>query len=301
MGIYLGEIASILTAICWTLTAVFFSLAGKEVGSLVVNRVRLLLAVLFLTCTHWLLLGSPVPLHAEPERWFWLSLSGVIGLAVADALLFQSYVWIGPRLGMLLMSAAPVVAALLAWIFLGETLGLWQIAGILLTVGGIAWVIMEDNGNGISPTDKSKFLWGILFGLGAGTGQAIGLITAKKGLGGDFPALSGNLMRMLAAAAVIWFFAIARGQGVITLKQVFSRRPLTLKIVGGTFFGPFIGVWLSLLAVQLTHVGIASTLMALAPIFLLPVGHYVFHEKISGRAIVGTLVAMGGVSLLFLV
>jgi len=301
MGIYLGEIASILTAICWTLTAVFFSLAGKEVGSLIVNRVRLLLAVVFLTSAHWLLLGSPVPLHAEPERWFWLSLSGIIGLAVADALLFQSYMWIGPRLGMLLMSVAPVVAALLAWLFLGETLGLWQIAGILLTVGGIAWVVMEDNGSGISPTDKSKFLWGILFGLGAGTGQAIGLITAKKGLGGDFPALSGNLIRMLAAATVIWVFAIARGQGGITLKRVFSRHPLTLKIVSGTFFGPFIGVWLSLLAVQLTHVGIASTLMALSPIFLLPVGYYVFHEKISGRAIVGTLVAMGGVSLLFLV
>lgn len=298
---YLGEFAAILTAVCWTFTAVFFALAGREVGSVVTNRVRLLLAVLLLSTTHWLVLASPLPLHAEPERWFWLSISGVIGLAIADAFLFQSYVWIGPRLGMLLMSSAPVLATLLAWIFLGETLRLWQITGILLTVGGIAWVVLERNGSAVTPAEKSNFGWGILFGLGAATGQAIGLITAKKGLGGDFPALSGNLIRMIAAAAVMWSYTIARGRAGFTLKRFVSSRSVTLNILGGSFFGPFIGVWLSLVAVQLTHVGVASTLMALAPIFMLPVGYYIFKEKISGRVIFGTVTAMAGVSLLFLV
>lgn len=300
MTSYLGEIAAITTAMCWTMTAMFFSLAGREVGSVVVNRIRLVLAVLFLSSTHWLMLASPLPLHAEPERWFWLSISGVIGLAVADAFLFQAYVWIGPRLGMLLMSCAPVMATILAWIFLDETLGIWQLTGILLTVAGIAWVVLERNGTPTTPAENSNFVWGIMFGLGAATGQAVGLITAKKGLGGDFPALSGNLIRMLAATLVMWSFTLARGRAGFTVKRFLSRRRAAANILGGAFFGPFVGVWMSLVAVQLTHIGVASTLMALAPIFLLPVGYYVFHEKISGRVILGTLVAVTGVSLLFL-
>lgn len=299
MSIYLGEIAAILTAVCWTFTAVFFALAGREVGSVVVNRMRLLLAVLQLALAHWLLYSIPFPVTAGPERWFWLGISGIVGLAIADAFLFQSYVWIGPRLGMLLMSGAPVIATLLAWVFLGETLQPQQIAGIFLTVGGIAWVVLERNGKSQTELDTPNYVWGILFGVGAATGQAIGLITAKKGLGDDFPAISGNMIRMLSAAAVMWSYTLARGRVGYTLRQFAGRRRATLNVLGGSFFGPFLGVSLSLVAVQLTAVGIASTLMALAPIFLLPVGRYLFKEDFGWAAIAGTLVATVGVILLF--
>lgn len=299
MSIYFGEIAAILTAVCWTFTAVFFAFAGREVGSVVVNRMRLLLAILQLALAHWLLYSIPFPVAAGPERWFWLGISGIVGLAVADAFLFQSYVWIGPRLGMLLMSGAPVIAALLAWIFLGERLLPQQIAGILLTVGGIAWVVLERNGKSRPELANPNYLWGILFGVGAATGQAIGLITAKKGLSGDFPAISGNMIRMLSAATVLWSYTLARGRVGYTLRQFAGRRRATLSILGGSFFGPFLGVSLSLLAVQLTAVGIASTLMALAPIFLLPVGRYLFKEDFGWAAVAGTLVATVGVVLLF--
>ncbi|GAB4432089.1 MAG: DMT family transporter [Anaerolineae bacterium] len=299
MSIYLGEIAAILTAVCWTFTAAFFAAAGREVGSVVVNRMRLLLAVLQLALAHWLLYAVPFPVQAGPERWFWLGISGIVGLAIADAFLFQSYLWIGPRLGMLLMSGAPVIAALLAWIFLGETLQPRQVAGIFLTVGGIAWVVLERNGKSAAGPADPNFTWGILFGVGAATGQAIGLITAKKGLGGDFPALSGNMIRMVSAAVVMWSYTLARGRAGYTLRRFASGRKATLTILGGAFFGPFLGVSLSLVAIQLTAVGIASTLMALAPIFLLPVGRYLFNEQFGWAAIAGTLLATLGVVLLF--
>jgi drug/metabolite transporter (DMT)-like permease len=105
---------------------------------------------------------------------------------------------------------------------------------------------------------------------------------------------------MLAAAAVMWSYTLLRGRAGFTISQALSRRSVTLNILGGSFFGPFVGVWLSLVAVQLTHVGVASTLMALAPIFMLPMGYYIFHEKISWRVALGTIVAVTGVSLLFL-
>jgi drug/metabolite transporter (DMT)-like permease len=202
---------------------------------------------------------------------------------------------------MLMMSLVPVISTLLAWIFLAETLSSSQILGIALTVGGIAWVVLERAGPQANQADTPNYLWGILFGLGAAAGQALGLITAKKGLGGDFPALSGNLIRMLSSMIVMWGFAFFRGQAGRTLQRLNSQRQAVLSIIGGSFFGPFAGVWLALAAIKLTQIGIASTLMALPPVFLLPIGYFVFKERISERAIIGTLVAISGVAVLFLV
>jgi len=304
MTSYLGELAALTTAFCWSFTSIFFTLAGRQAGSVVVNRVRLVLAVIFLMLTHQLWLGAALPLNAEPYRWFWLGLSGVVGLVLGDAFLFQAYVWIGPRLSMLMMSLVPVISTALAWTFLTETLGLSQLIGITLTVGGIAWVVLERTGHRKKQNhtpDNPNYLRGILFGLGAATGQASGLILAKQGLGGDFPALSGNLIRMLTATAVMWSITLVSGQAGATLRRITHRNQTLLLVTGGAITGPFLGVWLSLVAIQLTEVGIASTLMALTPVLLLPVGYFFFKEQISWRAVLGTIVAIAGVATLLLV
>ncbi|MCK6624133.1 MAG: DMT family transporter [Anaerolineae bacterium] len=296
---FLGELAALGTSLCWSATATFFTLAGQKVGSMVVNRSRLLLAILFLLTTHWLLQGTLLPLAAGWERWSWLALSGIIGLVVADGFLFQAYVSIGPRLGSLLMSLSPVVSAVLAWLVLGENLSLGQMAGIALAIGGVMWVILDRNGLVRASPDRRRYLWGVLFGLGAATGQAVGLILAKKGLAGDFPALSGNVIRMLAAGTTLWAVTFFQRQAGETVQRLLRERRAILNIIGGAFFGPFLGVWLSLIAIQLTHIGVASTLMALPPIFLLPISYFVFKERLGWSAIIGTIAAMVGVAILF--
>jgi drug/metabolite transporter (DMT)-like permease len=303
---YLGEIAALITSLSFAFTATFFTFAGRLVGSGVVNRTRLIFGLGMLLITHGLALGSLFP-QATPSQWLWLSLSGVIGLTLGDAFLFQAFLWLGARLSMLMMSLAPVLAALLAWLFLGETLTGWQITGIVLTISGIVWVIAEQNGTArghrtrsVSPPHPNYKL-GILFGLGAATGQAVGLILSKMGLANDFPALSGNVIRMLAATASIWLFTLYRKQTGETLHQLSAQPRVLLLIFGGAIFGPLIGVSFSLLAVQKTEVGIASTLIALTPIFMLPVGAIIFKEKFGWQAIAGTVLAMAGVAMLFLV
>ncbi len=116
---------------------------------------------------------------------------------------------------------------------------------------------------------------------------------------GGFSPLSATLMRMIVAAAVIWGFALLRGRAGRTLRAL-SDRQASLAILGGAIAGPFLGVWLSLVAVNLTEVGIAATLMALSPIFLLLPSHWIFKERVSLQSVVGTLVAIGGVALIFL-
>ena len=44
---YIGELAALATAICWTLSPIAFEYSGKEVGSLSVNYIRLIIAFIF--------------------------------------------------------------------------------------------------------------------------------------------------------------------------------------------------------------------------------------------------------------
>lgn len=299
MNNYLGELAGLLVSVAFTVNSAVFTIAGRQVGSVVVNRFRLVLAVIFLALTHLVLFGTLLPLTAEPQRWLWLSLSGISGLVLGDAFLFQAFVWIGPHLSMLMMSLVPVISALLAWLFLEEQLSIGQVLGILMTIGGVAWVILErDNIRGLHELDYPR---GIFFGLMGAFGQALGLVLAKNGLRGEFSPISGNIIRMFSAGAILWGFTLFRGQAGKTFQSLINSRRAAMYILIGTIIGPFIGVSLSLFSIQNAEIGVASTLMALPPIFLLPVGYFFFQERFGWGAIAGTLLAFFGVTLLFLV
>jgi drug/metabolite transporter (DMT)-like permease len=296
---YIGEIAALGTSLCWTLTSIFFTISGRRVGSVIVNRVRLAMAVAFLAITHFLTQGHWLPIQAGLDRWFWLGLSGVIGLALGDGFLFQAFVLIGPRRSTLLMSLVPIISTTIAWLFLGETLSSMEMLAVGLTVGGIAWVVLERGESNGSQAETPRYWWGVLAGIAGSLGQAMGLVLSKKGMGGDLAPLSATLIRMVMAAVVIWSYALVRGRAGYTIRALTDRRA-SLATLGGAITGPFIGVWLSLVAVQLTRVGIASTLMALPPIFVLLPSVWIFRERVGPRAVVGTLVAIGGVAIIFL-
>jgi drug/metabolite transporter (DMT)-like permease len=217
---------------------------------------------------------------------------------LGDGFLFQAFVLIGPRRSMLLMALVPIISTLMAWLFLGETLSATQIVAIGLTVGGVAWVVSEGEANGVQ-VDRRRYWLGILAGLAGALGQALGLVASKKGMAGDFSPLSATLMRMMVAAAVIWGFALLRGRAGQSMRALADRQA-SLAILGGAIAGPFLGVWLSLTAVSLTEVGIAATLMALTPIFLLLPSRRIFKERISLQSVVGTAVAIVGVAIIFL-
>jgi drug/metabolite transporter (DMT)-like permease len=294
----IGAIAAIVTAVFWSATSTFFTLAGREVGSVIVNRSRLLLASLFIIVTHWVLIGEPLPFDALPEQWFWLSLSGFIGFVLGDAFLFQAFIWVGARISMLMMSMAPVIAAVVSWFALGEKLVPMQILGIIVTISGVIVVMLDRRRETVTVENKDNFR-GVLFGLGAASGQALGLIASKFGLSDGFSPLSGNAIRLISATIVMWLLTIFTGNAGRTIKTLIEKKNAQLAILGGTLFGPFLGVWLSLVAIQNAPVGIASTLMGLSPIFLVPIGRIVFREVFTWRTVVGTVTAMIGVALLF--
>lgn len=301
----LGETAALLTAVCYSISSIFFTRAGEKFGPLVSNRLRLVIAIGLLGIIHWIVFGNPIPVNAGVQRWIWLGISGIVGLAIGDLFLFQAYLLIGPRLGLLFLSLSPALATLLAWLFLGERLSIGSILGITLTLAGIAWVVLESNSRqkpsvkGSDPPANQGSLKGIIAGLIAATGQALGVVLAKPGLADNFSPISGNVIRMSAAFLALWLVTILQKQVISTVQLARDQKAGLLYVLGGAIFGPLLGVSLSLFAIQNINVGIASTLIAMPPIFLLPIGHFIFKENISWRAVAGTVIAVAGVGLLF--
>lgn len=292
-----GELAALATAVCWSFTAIFFSFSGRRVGSDVVNRSRLVLAFVYLLVTHRILEGVFFPTGVEPFRWGWLAVSSLFGLVLGDAFLFRAYVMIGPRLSMLMMATVPIISTLFGWMLFDEVVASLEMAGVILAVGGIAWVVTEGQNDSLL-VDRSAYRKGLLYGFLGALGQVANLVTARYALADDFSAISATIIRILVAIVVLWGLAGIRGQIGNTLRQWKDRAALRALVAGATV-GPFLGIWFSLIAVQNARLGIASTLMALPPVLLIPLEYLLYRRHISRRSLTGTVLAMVGVTLLF--
>ena len=297
---FIGEIAALFTSFCWSLSAIGFSMAGRQFNSQVTNRVRVTLAFLALLLINAVLYGQPIPFNAGPVRWGWLMFSGIVGLALGDAFLFRSYQLVGPRIGLLLLSLAPVFGTAIAGIFFHEALSLLQMIGMGITLAGIGWVVLTRPALQAGEKHTRLSPQGILFGIIAALGQSGGLVLSKQGMSGNFPPFAGTIIRMTAAIIFLWVMALFQKQVSETVSAVRAHPSALGWTAFGAFFGPVIGVSASLLAIQHAEIGVASTLMALPPVFMLPISYFIFKERFGWQAVAGTLLAITGVAFLFL-
>lgn len=300
---HFGEIAGVLTAVFWTVTSMAFESAGKKVGSLAVNLIRLVMAFFFIGFYSLIARGFFFPTDASLYQWEWLTISGLVGFVIGDLLLFQAFVVVGARISMLMMSLAPPFAALVSWLLLGEVLSPVKWLGMAVTMTGIVIVILkrekaEKNGAIVKRLKSGYSVQGILLAMGGAIGQATGLVLSKKGMG-EYDAFSASQIRVLAGIAgfTILFFFMKRWPRVwAALKHRSAMKRITL----GAFFGPFLGVSFSLLAVQHTEAGIAATLMAISPVLIIAPAVIIFHEKVNWKEILGAVITVCGVAMFFL-
>jgi len=293
---FFGEIAALLTALCWSGSSLVFSAATARVGPALVNISRLLLAFAYLLILLVLLGESP---SLSMSQTIFLGVSGIVGLAIGDSFLFRAYSHIGPRLSMLVMSIAPAFAALLAYVFLNEHISLLGILGIVVTVLGVVLVVYERS-PGVT-AHGGELLTGVLFAGIAAIGQGGALLLAKFAFNeGPINGFIAAAVRIGVSICVLLPVMVGLGR-VVHPVQTFRRdtRAFWLTAVGSVL-GPFLGISFSLLSVANTKVGIASTLMATVPIIMLPMVRIIFKERLSWRAMAGAWIAVAGVAILFL-
>ncbi|MCF7926873.1 MAG: DMT family transporter [Candidatus Izimaplasma sp.] len=292
----IGEFISLGTALCWTLTVISFEKAGKDVGSISVNYLRIIFGFLFLGLFLWITRGSFIPIDASYHSWTWLLASGIIGLVIGDLFLFQAFLDVGGRISLVIMSMVPVLTSIMSFIFLDEVLSLIDILGMILTLGGILFVLYYKRQN--KQPSHPHIVRGILFALIGAFAQAIGLIFSKVGMG-DFNAFAATQIRIIAALIGFTLFMFFKSNWKNVRFAVTKKRAM-IYILIGSFFGPFLGVSTSLLAIQYTQIGIATTIAQTNVLMIIPFSVLMFNEKINMQEIIGTIIAFSGVALLFL-
>jgi drug/metabolite transporter (DMT)-like permease len=295
---HFGEIASFITAVCWTITAVAFEKAGRRIGSLSVNIIRLVMAFVLIGLYTTFSRGMFLPLDATREAWIWLTLSGMVGFVIGDLFLFQAYVEVGSRISMLIMATVPPITALAGFMLMGETLTLVDLLGMFITIGGIALVILVRGSTEEKKVELAHPIKGLVYAFIGALGQAFGLILSKYGMG-SYDAFAATQIRIIAGTigfAVVVTFAKSWGKIYESLKDLNAMKNTTI----GAFFGPFVGVSFSLLAVQHTTTGVASTIMSINRILIIPASILIFKEEVSMKEIIGALITVAGVSLLFM-
>ena len=323
---FLGEFAAIGASIAFSITATLFTLSGRHYGAQLTMMGSLPIGLACLMLVHWLAIGTVLPIDANPLRWIYLGLSGIIGFWLTAVSMMNAFLRIGPRLTLLIAALGPIISTIFAWILLDEQLPAMTIVGIIVTIGGITFVITEnDKSNDTQKaTSASAFRTGIIFALSAAIGQAISFILSKQGLTGDFTPiydyiglfpieldlyhhalnafdpLSGSVIRILFGAVSIWMFTAIRGQVRTNIQTLLSHRIALRQLSVAAISGPVIGASLLLFALAIAPIGIATTLANLTPIFLIPIGFIVFKERISPRAIIGTAIAISGIAVLFI-
>ena len=294
---HLGEFAALLTAIFWTVTSLAFESASLKIGSVAVNILRLIIGFAFLSVFTLIRRGLILPVDASYENWVWLSLSGLVGFVFGDLFLFKSYTIIGSRFSMLIMTLVPPITALFSFIILGERLTLFHYLGMTLTFSGIAMAIFSRNGKGEKLSLKLAPK-GILYAFGGAVGQALGLVLSKFGLK-DYDPFAATQIRIIAGIIGYTMLVTILVRWGNVLKATRNKEGMLLTSLGA-FFGPFLGVSFSLIAVKYTEAGIASTIMALVPVFIILPTVIFLKQKVALTEILGAIVSVAGVALFFL-
>ncbi|MBQ9285862.1 MAG: DMT family transporter [Bacteroidaceae bacterium] len=325
---YYGEILSIIVAFTWTLTALCAEVASKRMGQLQMNLLRMAASLVILALLLWAFTGSALPHGMNWRAMTWLLASGAMGYVFGDWCLFTTYELVGSRFGQLMMTLAPLFSALTAWLLLDERLGLQAMAGIVVTMGGIGIVVSPTHSHSRRCRESSRLnaseserpmppqaktsgsgatggvsVLAILFGIGAAAGQGVGIVLSKVGMSlcEQTPLLPMAATMVRAVAGLVCFGAIYIAKGDRARMHAGLHDVTTMHAAAGAIIlGPVIGVTLSLLAVQLAPAGIASTLMALTPVFILWPSRRLFGQRISLREVVGSCIAVAGVAIFFL-
>lgn len=291
---FIGEIAALITALLWSGSSIVFTEASRRIGSQQLNVNRLIAALCFLFIIN-LFIG--IDDKISNQQYFYLIISGIIGLVFGDGFLFKAFQTIGARYSMLLMSLVPAFTALLAFFFLNEVLSFTALIGMAITITGIVIVVSDKKNN----PKEVMTLPGLLFGIFGAVGQAAGLLFAKSAfMLGEINGFTATFIRI--SASVILFVPV-----MIIFKQysnpvkVYSNDIKSLWLtITGSIIGPVLGITFSLIAIKYTDVGIASTLMSTVPVTMLPLVWLVYKEKISFFSFLGSIVAVIGVAVLIL-
>jgi drug/metabolite transporter (DMT)-like permease len=299
-----SELAGLGTALLWASSAMCWAVLSRRINPTAVSTVRLVFAVAALAAIHCARYDLPWPTGLSSTAFWVLCLSGVVGAGLGDLFYFHSLRRIGPRLTMTICALTPVAAALLALLPpIRERMSGQEVIGMALAIGGVIWVVSEKHGRTAWPSTPASFRQGVILSILSVLCLAVSFISARLGMNAftaaPVPAFSATLLRVTAAC--LWTFGLVAvtGQTRETAVAFRHRRDFAWLLLGVTV-GPVCGIWMSMVALQGAATGVASTLICLSPLFLIPMSWIAYGERPTVGRIVATIIALGGVACMML-
>lgn len=307
---YIGEIASIASALVWAMAIVLFTRRSATLSAYSMNLFKCGLATAFYVPTLLIIRGASVLEGFEWRESLMLAAGGVSGMAIGDMFLFLSLPLMGAARAMLVTMISPILVAALSRIFLHDPLELMEWTGVIVTVAGVSLVLWGDREDlpGARFTRK-----GLVLGLLASFFFAIGMILTKVGLVRT-SAVEGSFVRVAAAFVVLLFAApLARGRRTLPIGAakrfsrmenplaVFARGLKDRTLLTASTLGTYIGFLFFVAGIKYAHPGIVSALSSTSPLFILPLARFFLGERITPFGVAGTFVAVLGIVLLFAV
>ncbi len=285
-----GVAAALGSALSWAAAAVLLKTVGDGLSSLAMTLAKGAISVVLIASVVALSGFAPMGRDAIVL----LALSGLLGIAVSDTCFFEALKDLGPLPLVLLMLLGQVATVMLAVLFLGERPSPAAWAGIVLVVSGVGIVLTTN----LAGAGRAAGLRGIAFGAVSVLGMSASTVIAKMALA-DVSAMQATLVRM--AAGTVGVLVLGGAAGRLGAWMIpFAEAGVAVRFFGAVGIVTFGGFWLSLLAIKSLDVSTANTLIAAEPVFVLPLAAIFLREKIRGRAVAGTFVAVAGVVLLCL-
>jgi len=297
MGIWFG----LATALSWSIGIFPFTEASKAFGANPVNTIRLMLATLALAIiTVFISDLSFESLIMMPgmKAWFWLGLSGLLGLALGDYFSFRAFASLGARNSSVFSTLAPG-AALLAAFLIKDTVPRWvELLGMLVTLSGVYLLLFLKG----KESQGGKFdLRGIADAVLAALCQGAGLVFSELGIESNagIDPVHAAFMRMFSGSIILYITALFSGRlGSLHQTVWHGNSKAKLMLISGTVFGPILGNSLAMLAVQELSAPVAQTIFSLVPIMAIPLSALFYSERIKPHMIWPALLAFLGVVIL---
>ncbi|NLI16189.1 MAG: DMT family transporter [candidate division Zixibacteria bacterium] len=288
---YFGELLSFLTAFVWAMAVILFKKSGETVHPIALNMFKNILAMVLLLPTM-LMFGEDVFYSAPADEYWWLIISGAIGIGVGDTLFFKGLNLLGAGLLSIVDTLYLPMVIFLSIIWLGESLSIWQFVGVAAIIGAIILATYEKRNQKLS---RRNLIWGTFYGLMAMAAMAVSIVFTKP---------------LLERSPIIWLTEVRLVGGVITLLIVFafhkSKKQILISLthIHGLkymFWGSFLGAYLSMMiwltGMKYAQASVASALNQTSNVLIFVLAALFLKERFNFRRIAAIVIAMTGVFL----